>query len=165
VKELEVGRVVRPHGLQGEVIVELITDREERMAAGARLQAELRGDRHTLVVLRARQQRPATPQRPARWIAQFEGCERKEEAEALRGVSLRAEPLDDPDELWTHQLVGAEVRLAATGDVVGVCVGVIPNPAADLLELDTGALVPVVFVVDHASGRIVIDPPQGLLEL
>ena len=39
------------------------------------------------------------------------------------------------------------------------------NPAADLLELDSGALVPVVFVVDHAPGRVTIDPPEGLLDL
>jgi hypothetical protein len=39
------------------------------------------------------------------------------------------------------------------------------NPASDLLELDSGALVPVVFVVEQASGRVTIDPPEGLLEL
>jgi 16S rRNA processing protein RimM len=163
--ELEVARVVRSHGLQGEVVVELITEREERMAPGARLHAEVSGDRQVLVIRRARRQRPATARRPARWIAQFEGYERREAAERLRGLSLRAEALDDPDELWAHELIGSEVRLLATGEVVGVCADVIPNPAADLLELDTGALVPVVFVVEHAPGRVMIDPPPGLLEL
>ena len=47
----------------------------------------------------------------------------------------------------------------------GVCVAVVENPAADLLELDSGALVPVVFVVEHDADRIVIDPPAGLFEL
>ncbi len=42
---------------------------------------------------------------------------------------------------------------------------VVANPASDLLELDSGALVPVVFVVDRAPGRIVIDPPAGLFEV
>ena len=41
----------------------------------------------------------------------------------------------------------------------------IDNPAADLLELDSGALVPVVFVTEQSPERIVIDPPDGLFEL
>ncbi len=47
----------------------------------------------------------------------------------------------------------------------GTCVAVIENPAADLLELDSGALVPVVFVTERSADRIVIDPPAGLFEL
>jgi 16S rRNA processing protein RimM len=43
-------------------------------------------------------------------------------------------------------------------------VAVVANPAADLLELDSGALVPVVFVVEHGAGPIVIDPPAGLFD-
>ena len=39
-----------------------------------------------------------------------------------------------------------------------------PNPAADLLELEGGALVPVVFVVEQGDGRVVIDPPAGLFD-
>jgi 16S rRNA processing protein RimM len=48
---------------------------------------------------------------------------------------------------------------------VGRCVGVVANPAADLLELDSGALVPVVFIVDHTPDRVTIDPPEGLFDL
>jgi 16S rRNA processing protein RimM len=43
-------------------------------------------------------------------------------------------------------------------------VAVEANPAHDLLVLDDGALVPVVFVVEHTPGRVVVDPPAGLLE-
>lgn len=161
---LDVGRIVRPHGLRGEVVVELITDRDERMAPGAGLQAEIRNEPRTLVVQSARRQRPGGQRRRARWIVHFEGCEGREAAESLRGVPLRAEPLDEPDELWAHELVGVDVRLA-DGTPVGACVGVVANPAADLLELDTGALVPVVFVVDHQPGHVIIDPPTGLLDL
>ena len=75
-----------------------------------------------------------------------------------------AAPADDPDELWVHQLVGATV-VTTTGEAVGRCTGVIANPAADLIELEGGALVPVVFVVDHDAGRVVIDPPDGLFDL
>lgn len=162
--ELDVGRVVRPHGLRGEVVVELITDRDERMAPGSGLQAEIRDDRRTLVVRKARRQRPGSERRRARWIIHFEGYDEREAAESLRDVALRAEALDEPDELWAHELVGAAVQLA-DGKPVGVCVGVIANPAADLLELDTGALIPVVFVVDHSSERVIIDPPAGLLDV
>jgi 16S rRNA processing protein RimM len=42
---------------------------------------------------------------------------------------------------------------------------VLDNPAADLLELDSGALVPVTFVVSAAEGVVTIDPPEGLFDL
>jgi 16S rRNA processing protein RimM len=66
--------------------------------------------------------------------------------------------------MWVHDLVGAEV-VTVDGDIVGRCTGLVANPAADLLELDSGALVPVVFVVDHTPGRVTIDPPEGLFDL
>ena len=48
---------------------------------------------------------------------------------------------------------------------MGTCVAVVANPAADLIELDGGALVPVTFVVDHAPGVLTVDPPDGLFDL
>ena len=51
------------------------------------------------------------------------------------------------------------------GDQIGRCVAVVANPAADLLELDNGALVPVAFVVDHGPRTVTIDPPDGLFDL
>ena len=59
---------------------------------------------------------------------------------------------------------GAEV-VTVGGEAVGRCAGVLANPAADLIELDSGALVPVVFVVDRTPGRVTIDPPDGLFDL
>jgi 16S rRNA processing protein RimM len=150
---LEVGRIGRPHGIRGEVVVRLTTDRDERLAPGATLQS----DAGELVVVRSRPHQD-------RWIVAFRGHDTREAAEALRGRLLRAEPLDDPDELWVHDLVGASVETTA-GERVGACVAVVANPAADLLELDTGALVPVVFVVDRGPGRVTIDPPDGLFDV
>jgi 16S rRNA processing protein RimM len=97
----------------------------------------------------------------------FEGHHRREAVDGLRGQVLRAEALEDPDEMWVHDLVGAEVVTtdSAGGERVGTCVAVVANPASDLLELDSGALVPVVFVVEHEGGRVTIDPPEGLLDL
>jgi 16S rRNA processing protein RimM len=77
---------------------------------------------------------------------------------------LAAEPIEDPNALWVHQLIGAEV-IEATGTARGRCVAVIDNPAADLLELESGALVPAAFVVSVAEGVVTIDPPEGLFEL
>jgi 16S rRNA processing protein RimM len=151
---LEVGRIGRPHGLRGEVVVRLTTDRLERLAPGSVLHSDA-GD---LVVTASRPHQD-------RWIVSFEGRDGRDAAEGLRGQVLRAEALDDPDELWVHDLVGATVVTAAGGEPVGRCVAVVANPAADLLELDSGALVPVVFVVDHVDGRVTIDPPEGLLDL
>jgi 16S rRNA processing protein RimM len=87
--------------------------------------------------------------------------------EGWRGVVLRAEPTDDPvDEgtFWVHELVGAAVALV-DGTAVGVVTEVESNPASDLLVLDSGALVPIVFVVDHGPGTVTIDPPEGLFDL
>jgi 16S rRNA processing protein RimM len=149
---LEIGRVTRPHGLRGDVVVELTTDRVERLAPGTVLTSDA-GD---LTVAAARPHQH-------RWIVSFEGHTGREAADRLRGLALRAAPIDDPDALWVHDLVGSEV-VTAGGDVVGSCVAVVANPASDLLELDGGALVPVVFVVERTPGRVVIDPPDGLLD-
>ena len=89
---------------------------------------------------------------------------RREDADRLRGLLLRAEAVDDPDEMWVHDLIGAEV-VTVGGESVGRCTGVVANPASDLLELDSGALVPVTFVVDHTPDRVTIDPPEGLFDL
>ena len=53
----------------------------------------------------------------------------------------------------------------ADGTAVGTVDEVQANPAADLLVLDSGALVPVVFVTEHARRPLTIDPPEGLLDL
>jgi 16S rRNA processing protein RimM len=150
---LEVGRVGRAHGLQGEVAVTFTTDRAERHTPGAVLYAE---DRE-LVVETARPHQ-------GRWLIRFGGITDRDAALALRGARLHAAPLDPSEgELWVHELVGAEL-VDTTGHAHGRVVAVEANPAHDLLVLESGALVPVVFVVEHTPGRVVVDPPAGLLE-
>ena len=150
---LEIGRITRPHGLRGEVVVHLTTDRVERLDAGTVLATD--GDDLTVGAARRHHDR---------WIVAFAGSASREDADALRGLVLRAPAIDDPDELWVHELVGAAVVTAA-GEVVGTVASVVANPAAALLELDGGALVPVTFVVDHGPGTVTIDPPEGLFDL
>jgi 16S rRNA processing protein RimM len=149
---LEVGRITKAHGLRGEVIVELVTDRVERVAAGAVLQRA----GGTLTVERS------SPHQ-GRWIVQFAGIATREAADALRGTVLSAEPIDDPDVLWVHDLIGAEV-VDTAGTRRGTVVSVIANPASDLLELDDGTLVPVRFVTGRVDGVVHVDAPDGLFE-
>lgn len=150
---LDVGRVVKPHGLRGEVIVELFTNRTERLATGMVLATP---DGGTLTVERS------SPHQ-GRWIVSFAGVAGHDAAEALRGTVLQAEPIDDPDELWVHELIGAEV-VGVDGRAYGRVDAVEANPAGDLLVLEDGGLVPLRFVVDRQPGRLVIDPPEGLLD-
>jgi 16S rRNA processing protein RimM len=150
---LEVGRIARAHGLHGEVVVELVTDRQERVAPGARLS----GPRGDLVVASSR---PFGE----RWLVVFEGVTNRSQAEALHGAPLSAAPLDDAGGLWVHELVDSMV-VELDGTERGRIVALQANPAADLLVLEDGALVPVVFVVETDAGRVVVDPPPGLFDL
>lgn len=154
---LEVGRIGRAHGVRGDLYIDLITDRTERLAVGARVQAKGRW----LTVAAAR--RAGT-----RWLVHFIGIDDRTAAEAFVGTPLLAEPLapvpPSADDLYVSDLIGAVV-VGVDGTVHGVCTSVLANPAHDLLELDSGALVPVVFVVEAAPGKVVIDPPEGLFDL
>jgi len=151
---LEIGRVTRPHGLRGEVVVSLVTDRVERVAPGTVLDA----DGRSLHVIASRPHQ-------RNYIVSFEGVVDREGAEALRGVTLRAPAIDDPDELWVHRLIGAPV-ITMNGVDVGVVDSIEANPASDMLVLDNGALVPAVFVVEQRDDKtVVIDPPEGLFDL
>ncbi|HWW45377.1 MAG TPA: ribosome maturation factor RimM, partial [Acidimicrobiia bacterium] len=101
-----------------------------------------------------------------RWLLRFAGVTDRDAATLLRGTRLHAEPLageDDPDEWWVHELIGADV-VDRAGRPHGRVAAVEANPAHDLLVLDDGTLVPVVFIVEHGDGRVVVDPPAGLLE-
>jgi 16S rRNA processing protein RimM len=150
---LEVGRIIKAHGLKGQVLVDLWSDRVERLAAGETLHSE----RGPLVVT-------ASARHQARFIVSFEGVTTREGAEHLRGVVLSAPRIDDDSVIWIDQLFGAEV-VEASGEHRGVVVDVEANPASDLMVLDTGALVPLTFVVSvEANSRVVIDPPEGLFE-
>jgi 16S rRNA processing protein RimM len=149
---LEVGRVVRAHGLHGELVVDLVTDRTERLAPGSRLQTENR----SVTVISSRPHQ-------GRFLVTFDGVTDRAGADALVGSPLRADAVDDPDAVWVHNLIGSVVR-EADGTERGRVVSVLANPAHDQLVLDSGARVPSVFVVSCADGVTVIDPPDGLFE-
>jgi len=117
------------------------------------------GDRR-LVVAAIRPQRD-------RWVVQFEGVEYRSQAESLRNILLSGDALDaqdDAGELWVHEVIGATM-VDGTGRELGRVVAVEANPAHDLLVLESGALVPVVFVREQGGGRVVVDIPDGLLDV
>ncbi|MGH9080458.1 MAG: ribosome maturation factor RimM [Acidimicrobiales bacterium] len=151
---LEVGHIVKPHGLRGEVIVSLTTNRDERVAPGSRLCAggrRLRVDR-------------SAPHR-GRYIVSFEGVTDIDAAEELRGATLSAPPLDDPDVLWVHEMIGCQVEDVG-GRPLGTVEAVEANPASDLLALGTGVLIPLRFVVGFEPGALItVDVPDGLVDL
>lgn len=150
---LHVGRVDKPHGLRGEVVVSLTTNRIERVAAGSEL--VLAGGRVLTVVT-------AVPL-GTRWIVQFDGVYSRNDAELIAHQDLSAEPIDDPDAIWVHELLGATV-VDQHGVERGEVKEVLANPASDLLVLDTGALVPLRFVVSHDKRRITVEVPEGMFE-
>jgi len=150
---LEVGRIIKAQGLKGQVLVDLWSDRTERLAPGSELLTERGALRVTASI--AHQQR---------FIVTFEGLDTREKAEQWRGVVLWAPRLEDESVIWIDQLYDAEV-FDAEGVRRGVVVGVEANPASDLLVLDTGALVPLTFVTTvEANIRIDVDVPEGLFE-
>jgi 16S rRNA processing protein RimM len=153
-ERLEVGRVGRAHGLHGEVSVTAVSNRPERFAPGSVLYD---GDARLLVV--------ASRPHQGRWLVRFEGVSDRNAAEALRGRLLRGDPVEAPPEgeVWVHEVIGAEV-VDRAGTALGRVVAVEANPAHDLLVLDDGGLVPMVFLVETAPGRLVVDPPEGLLD-
>jgi 16S rRNA processing protein RimM len=152
---LQVGYIVKPHGLKGDVIVVLTTNRHERVERGSVLQTE---SGRALTVTRSSSHQ-------GRYIVTFEGVNGIDQADELRRTELFAPPLEDPDALWVHDLIGARVEDAA-GTVLGTVEGVEANPASDLLVLTGGALVPLRFVIDTEPGvRVTVDVPDGLFDL
>ena len=150
---LEIGRIGKSHGLRGEVSAALTSDRAERVATGAVW--HLDDCAFTVEAARPHQQRG---------IVKLSGVDGREAADALRGQVVRAEAIEDPDALWVHDLVGAEVA-TPDGRTWGRVAAVLANPADDLLELEGGSLVPAGFVTDDSGlpDRVVVDPPEGLL--
>ena len=170
--EVVIGRIGKPHGLRGEVTVELRTDEpERRFAAGTTVRAETpRGSAAPW---------PALTVSATRWhqttlLVRFDELPDRTTAEAARGLLLHAtvpadETPDDPDEFYDHQLVGLaahDLDGARLGEVTAVIHG-----AQDLLQIHTSdgrdALVPFVSAlvpeVDLAAGRVVVADRPGLV--
>lgn len=133
----------------------LTTDRTERVAQGSRWWVAGR----EVAVESARPHQ-------GRYRVKLVGIDDRDAAAALTGARVHAEPLAGDagdDAVWVHEVIGADV-VDRTGRSHGRVVAVEANPAHDLLVLEGGGLVPMVFVVEQGEGRVVVDPPEGLLD-
>jgi 16S rRNA processing protein RimM len=172
--QLVVGRIAKAHGIGGEVSVDVRTDdADRRFADGSQLQTDP-PERGPLVVERSRWH-------SGRLLVRFAGVRDRTGAEALRATMLvvdsaTCEPPDDKDEFWDHDLIGVEV-FTADGEPLGSITDVLHPPGPDLLVIarsggdSEGAELLLPFVaefvptVDLPARRVVIRPPEGLLEL
>ena len=172
---LAVGHLTRAHGLLGELVVTSLTDHPEgSFAPGVVLRP---GDATGLVPDPDLPPLRVVAARPFKdgFIVEFGGVETRSEAEALRGRYLLRETseLEPPaeGEYWHHQLVGLEV-FTAEGRRLGTVRTIYEIGPSDLLEVAGEGrehLIPfregIVLEVDVEGGRMVVDPPEGLLEL
>jgi 16S rRNA processing protein RimM len=169
--EFLAGVAVRAHGLRGEVVVDLHTDSPDvRFAPGATLTARRAGAPDGVLTVEAA--RPHS----GRLLVTFAEVGDRDAAEALRGtrllVSADGLPDDaDPDAFHVHDLEGLRAELA-DGSLAGTVREVVHGPGGELLVLARDgapdALVPfvrqIVPTVDVPGGRLVLDPPEGLLD-
>jgi 16S rRNA processing protein RimM len=177
-----VARIGKPHGLRGEVTVQLHTDDPaRRLVPGASFATEARsgsGVPRELTIRTARVHNGT-------WLLSFEGIPDRTGAEGLRGARLAVDTdeaaeaaaasaagADNEDAYYEDELVGLAVESPA-GERLGTVASLETGSAQDLLvvtlEDGTSAWIPFVAAivpeVDLAGGRIVVDPPPGLLEL
>lgn len=164
-----VGRIVRPHGIKGQVVVAPETDfGAARFEVGAALSALVDGQMRTFVVTSSREH-------DRRWVVGFEGVTTMNDAETLRNVELRVapealQPLSE-GRYYVHDLAGCQV-VTVSGVKVGRVDRVDLGTATPMLVIAGRrgeVLVPLVDTictrVDVAAKVIEIDPPDGLIEL
>jgi 16S rRNA processing protein RimM len=173
--QLVVGRVGRPHGIRGEVTVQVRTDDPDlRFAAGSLLATEPAAQGPLTI--------SASRWHSGRLLVTFAGYADRSRAEELRGTMLVIDsaevgPAADPEEFHDYQLIGLGVQTVA-GEPVGVVTDVLHQgqdllvirprddpPAAEQGEVLVPFVAAIVPEVDVAAGRLVIDPPPGLLDL
>lgn len=166
---LVVGRVQRPHGLSGEVSIEVATAFPDRFTPGVCLVWRRGGAERELTLAAARPN-------GRRLLLRFEGVADVDEARALQGGELcvpEAEAFPAPEGFYySHEIRGFFCE-DASGLPLGRAAGLEQTAAGPMLTVETGpgreALVPfvhpIVVRVDREGRRIVLDPPAGLLEL
>ncbi|MEZ0366681.1 ribosome maturation factor RimM [Mycobacterium sp. pUA109] len=170
--ELTVGRVVKAHGITGEIVVEVRTDDPDaRFVPGAALRARKSGGPERSYVI------DTVREHGGRLLVRLAGVADRDAADALRGSlfvidSDELPPIEDPDEFYDHQLEGLRVQTTA-GQRLGTVTEVLHTAAGELLavrregaaELLVPFVAAIVTSVSLEAQTIEIDPPEGLLEL
>lgn len=165
--EMLIGRVVKSHGVRGEVAVELLADEsEDHIVVGEVLTGRQTGKEIQLTVKTVRPHQ-------RRLLVSFEEVPDRTLADSLRGMKFFAEPLEreeDSDEYYNHELIGLKVH--HDGNEVGEVTGVMDAPNRKILEIDyKGKEVLVPFVMEFVpviyldEGYLEITPPEGLLDV
>ncbi|HZI65970.1 MAG TPA: ribosome maturation factor RimM [Thermoanaerobaculia bacterium] len=166
---LLVGIVRRPHGIAGEVSVEPATDFPERFVSGAAFTWIRGGEERALVIATVRPHAD-------RLLVRFDGVDDGEAARSLAGGDLmvpdEAATAVPDDYFYAHEVEGWRCEDAA-GHELGKAVEIARTAGGAMLLLDSGGAEPVaipfvrpiVVSVDRDARRIVLDPPEGLLEL
>ncbi|WP_420099917.1 ribosome maturation factor RimM [Corynebacterium sp.] len=192
-EQLQIGRVVKPHGVRGELVVDVTTDDPDgRFAVGTVLTGRQRGTERTLTVT-------ATRPHQGRLLVTVDEVSDRTDAETLRGLRFFGDPVTQPgdDGFYDHQLEGLRVLDCGPVDEetaharayegatpepvdIGVVSGVTHGPAGTLLEVAVDADVPlttagstilipfrhaIVPIVDLDNEALVVTPPEGLLDL
>lgn len=165
---ITVGRIGRPHGIRGAVVVGVRTDEPElRFAEGSRLDTDPPGVGPLVVA--------ATRWHSGQLLVRFEGFADRDAAEELRGTWLLVDsatlaPPDDPDEFNDTDLVGLSVRtldgtpVGTVDDVLHPAQDVLVVKAADGREIMIPFVKPIVPEVDVKAGYLTVNPPEGLLD-
>jgi len=166
--QLQVARIGKPHGIRGEVTVQVLTDAPgDRFVPGTEFVVEP-ASAGPLIVESARWNKDIL-------LLAFDGIETRNQAETLRGAKLfiETEELgeDDGEGWYEHELVGLEARVGS--QVVGKIAALHTLPVQDLLVVETpdGKEILVPFVeqivpeVNVAGGFVLMTPPDGLFEV
>ena len=171
--DLVVGRVVKAHGVTGELAVDVRTDDPDgRFVSGATVRGRApRGGAEREYRIES------VRSHGDRLLIRLDGVGDRDAADALRGTLFLVDaeslpPIEDPDEFYDHQLEGLTVS-TVDGIVVGRVAEVLHTAAGELLSVtrDDGREVLVPFVsaivvsVSLSEDSVVIDPPEGLLDL
>ncbi|WP_026917648.1 ribosome maturation factor RimM [Gordonia shandongensis] len=170
--DLVIGRVVKTHGVRGEVVVDIRTDDPAtRFAVGTTLRGraprQAGGDESEYQVTAARMH-------SGRLLLSLEGIATRERADELRGTLFLIDAADvdsgdDPDEFYDHELEGLPVS-RVDGESIGTVREVLHLPGSDLLAVVTpdGREVLIPFVAEIVPtvtrDHIEIDPPDGLVD-
>src|SRR5262249_49092528 len=163
-----VARILRPHGLHGELVLESLTDVPDRLekTVGFLLLSGGIPMREVRVVSRRFFN--------GKHVFKFEGIENLSQAEMMRGMELAVPetelgPLHN-DQFFIHQLIGMKVQLK-DGTELGSVTNVLRTGGVDVLEIGTQGNLLIPFAaeicvdVNVKENRLIIDPPEGLLQI